>query len=102
VRRSEVLSANNLGQLGNSERIPGHADMAALVEGLERLGASEEAYGRYERLGDYRAMLATAAALAREGHPRAARLAERAAKVALGQEDNDFAWKALLYGQTLG
>ena len=83
IRESKILTANNLGQLGNIERIPCDVEVDKLVEEL----ASENS----NLSGDYAKMLARAIQFNNNCEQ-----IEQAIRRALEQNDLDFAWKAVI------
>lgn len=101
IRTSRVLSANNLGQLGNTETVPEGSEVDELITSLETAVPDLPAFRRAERLGDYRRMLAVAIAMANAGHTEPDYFVQLAAKCALDRDDVDFGWKALIYCRTL-
>jgi flavin reductase (DIM6/NTAB) family NADH-FMN oxidoreductase RutF len=96
IRKSDILSANNLAQLANVEVMPSEEEALSFTANLPSGDPSRAAYARFERQGEYRHMMATALALSRNGDGDAASLMERAAKRALDFDDTDFAWQAIL------
>jgi hypothetical protein len=97
VLRSQVLSANNLGQLANSEGMPTVEEARDFLGKHERGEANEEAFWRFERSGDYRAMLGCALALRDHADRlRAHFFFEHVAKAALAHEDVVLAWNVLI------
>ncbi len=97
IKRSHILTANNLAQLANIERIPDPVDVASPVSLSKIEEPSPELFHRYERRGQYRTMLAVAVALAQEEHPKVRTFVELTARKALENDDGAFAWQALLY-----
>lgn len=102
IRNSEIYSANDLGKFGNSESIPTDKEVKDFIakiseEKIENFEEGNEAFSRYQRLGDYKKML-KAALLIRENQKKNI---EFAAKAALQNNDTDFAWRAALYAELL-
>lgn len=95
-RTSEILSANNLGQLGNIEQIPSAADLESLRSSLEVVDADKHAFEQAEGAGDARLMLSHALARAATDQSEACRWCHRAARTALAADDILLAWGALL------
>lgn len=100
--RSDVLTANNLAQLANSEAAPTESDIQSLLKELKAdppKEVSPPAFERAQRLGLYRDMLGISLALT-GGDPISR--GERAAKTALDLGDVDFGWKAALIAHRRG
>ena len=101
VRRSMVLSANNLAQLANWPAIPSLDDAKVLADEKPDIEISRVTFERFDRLGDYSSMLILAQAAVRTGMKNFY-LFEQTAKTALDHADaRDFAWKALILGNAL-
>lgn len=83
IKQSKVLTANNLGQLGNVEHIPTDAEIDQL---MEKLAGNES-----KNLKDYEKLL-TAAIASNNSNEKI----EQSIKSALKQNDLDFAWKAVV------
>jgi hypothetical protein len=98
VRRSQILSANNLGQLGNYPSIPAVDQLSTLPESSQRIEFSQPLFDKLEREGLYAQMWLVAVAAKIAGETQSASLFERCAKVALDiADDREFAWKVLAY-----
>lgn len=101
VRRSHVLSANNLAQLANWPGIPTLEESRTLVDEDSSLEISRVTFERFDRLGNFTAMLKMAQATVRSGMKNFY-LFEQTAKTALDHaDDRAFAWKALILGNSL-
>ncbi len=101
VRRSQVLSANNLAQLGNWPAIPTLDEARSLVNEDANIEISRVTFERLDRVGDFTAMLKIAQAAVRSGMKNFY-LFELTAKTALDHvDDRDFAWKTLILGNFL-
>jgi flavin reductase (DIM6/NTAB) family NADH-FMN oxidoreductase RutF len=101
IRRSQVLSANNLAQLANWRSIPTLEEARVLLDEETGIEISRVTFERFERLGDYAAMMKMAQAAVRTGMKNFY-LFEQTAKTALDRVDErDFSWKALILGNTL-
>jgi len=83
IKESTILSANNLGQLGNIESIPSDDEVDKLVTDLER--------NNLNSLKDYEKMLVAALS----SHDKNNKI-EQAIKLALEQDDLEFASKAVV------
>ncbi|MGB5106313.1 MAG: flavin reductase family protein [Candidatus Zixiibacteriota bacterium] len=101
VRRSMVLSANNLAQLANWPAIPSLDDAKSLAGDEAHLEISRVTFERFERLGDYSSMMVMAKAAVRTGMKNFY-LFEQTAKTALDHADaREFAWKTLILGNAI-
>lgn len=96
IRESRVLSANNLGQLGNIEKIPTDAEVQGFASDFTVVESTTEAFYRHMQLGEYRSMLAVALSLEKNSHASTKELFELTAKRALDFDQQEFAWKTLL------
>ena len=100
IRRSKVLTANNLAQLGNCESIP---DDRAVQSGIDKLPAADpdnQTFERAEAEQNYTTMLSCAVTFMKSGKSTGD-MFERAAKTALDSDNTDCAWVALLYGHSI-
>lgn len=96
IRNSDILTGNNLGQLGNSESIPTAQEVAVFLASIVPQEDGAVAFGRFERQHEYDKMLGVAIHTAVTDRPKAARLAMTSAKCALDRGDVPFGWKAAL------
>jgi hypothetical protein len=96
IRNSDVLTGNDLGQLGNVEQIPTDTEVALFSDSLVRYDGGIEEFSRYERECDYCKMLGVALSISQTDRTQASRLAMIASKCALDCGDVDFGWKAAL------
>lgn len=101
IKQSFVYSANNLGKFANVERIPDNGEVKEFItqiqsETLTEYEISEEAFYRYQRLGNYKYMLRCAIDLNLPAHQKKYFL-ELTAKQALEKNDIDFAWKTAIF-----
>lgn len=101
MKQSFVYSANNLGKFANVEKIPDDKEVNDFInqiksETFSEYEISEEAFYRYQRLGNFRYMLRCALDLNLSQHQKKYFL-ELSAKLALEKNDSDFAWKTALY-----
>ncbi len=105
IKQSFVYSANNLGKFANVEKVPTKEEVNDFIEQIkqERLSdyeISEEAFYRYQRLGNFRYMLRCALDLNLSAAQKKYFL-ELTAKLALEKNDSDFAWKTALFSNQL-
>jgi len=101
MKQSFVFSANNLGKFANVEKIPTETEVNDFIqkikaESFTEYEISEEAFNRYQRLGNYKYMLRCALDLNLSSE-RKKYFLELTAKLALEKNDPDFAWKTALY-----
>ncbi len=101
IKQSFVYSANNLGKFANVENIPTEQEVNEFIrqiksDTLSEYEISEEAFYRYQRLGNFRYMLRCAIDLNLSFHQKKYFL-ELTAKLALENNETDFAWKTALY-----
>jgi len=96
IRRSDLLSANNLAQLAGVEALPSEDEVTSFIARIERVQLDPGSFERYERSGHYQHMLAVAVARAEEGDAHAPSLMVRTARKALEFDDVHFAWLTLL------
>lgn len=98
IKKSHILSANNLGQLGNFPAIPGDEEAATLPAAKTETEFTIELFERFERQADYERMWQVAAAAQMSGEQDVDLLFQRCAKVALDHaDDREFAWKVLAH-----
>ncbi|MCX8106592.1 MAG: flavin reductase family protein [Ignavibacterium album] len=105
MKQSFVFSANNLGKFSNVERIPDDEEVKEFItqiksETLTDYEISEEAFNRYQRLGNYKYMLRCALDLNLSRQQKKYFL-ELTAKMALEKNNTDFAWKTVLYSNQI-
>ncbi|MFN3871785.1 MAG: flavin reductase family protein [Ignavibacterium sp.] len=101
IKQSFIYSANNLGKFANVEKIPEENEITEFIQQIKSetfsdYEISEEAFYRYQRLGNFRYMLRCALDLNLSRHQKKYFL-ELTAKLALEKNDSDFAWKTALY-----
>ncbi len=97
-RTSTILSANNLGQLANTEAPPSADDVERLIDAARSAAETHEARAAFERMesvGDFCGMLAAALVLERE--PGARARFERVMAVALLTDEVSFAFAVGVY-----
>jgi flavin reductase (DIM6/NTAB) family NADH-FMN oxidoreductase RutF len=83
IKESNILTANNLGQLGLIEHAPSEADVDRMVENIT------DSNGRHYK--DYEMLVAEALTSNNSNE-----MIEQAIKAALEQNNIDFAWKAVI------
>ena len=96
IRTSDILTGNNLGQLGNCEKIPTPPEVAVFLASVVPQEGGSTAFAQFEREHEYEKMLGVAIRATDTNLPQAARLAMTAAKCALDNGDVSFGWKAAL------
>ena len=101
IKQSHIYSGNDLGKLGNIEKLPDDNEVIEFIkniedQNIERFEDSEEAFFRYQRNNQYMKMLKSAYSLLRKDHPSTKSFIELSVKCALNNKDALFAWKAAL------
>ena len=96
IKESIILSANNLGQLGGIETIPGDNEVESLKRELMQIEVDDSKFQEYLSNANYKKMLALAITSCRENSDEIGNKIEQSVKVALAEKDLEFAWKALL------
>lgn len=100
VRSSDVLTANNLGQLGNVDSLPTVEESVQFVQDLPGdVEGGDESFFHYHRLHDYLSMIKVAVLMLQADESEASSYLELAAKTALEMNDPETAWRILLYKQ---
>jgi flavin reductase (DIM6/NTAB) family NADH-FMN oxidoreductase RutF len=92
LKNSHVLSANNLAQLANTDRLPSDDEVQEFLASVETVEADPSAFHRFMRLGDYHEMFAVALACLKARHGDAHWMVEQSARTALDFGDTEFAW----------
>lgn len=100
IRRSKVLTANNLAQLGNCESIPDDKTVRSGIDQLPPTEADNHIFERAEAEHNYNEMLSCAVTLVKS-NKATGEMFERAAKTALDSDNTKIAWIALLYGHSI-
>lgn len=105
IKLSSVYSANNLGKFANVENIPTDNEVLDFIktiksESLNDYEISEEAFYRYQRLGNYKYMLRCILDLNLANHQKKY-FFELTAKEALEKNNTEFAWKTALYSNQI-
>jgi hypothetical protein len=101
VKKSVVLTANNLAQLSNVEQIPDSSEAVADIAGLGKRNGDENTLEDLSTNGEYQDMMRVVLYLSRDNKHRLTTLSEQAARRALDFDDTDFAWKVILYAHTV-
>ncbi|KAA3616734.1 MAG: flavin reductase family protein [Calditrichaeota bacterium] len=97
IRNSHILSANNLGQLGNIENLPTETEIKHFLDTFEDNNASESISEDCKYFTIFRAALS----FVNSDSNKVDELIETAAQIALENKDTDFAIKALCAGINL-
>lgn len=97
IRESNVFSANNLGKFGNSERIPEKEEVDSFIKSIEASEGTKETFLRYQTQKDHENMLKVLLFLAEQKSENIRHFFELTSKVALENNNSDFAWKTMLY-----
>lgn len=96
VRRSEILSANDLGQLGTFTEIPSDKETLLAFENIAPSQFSNAAFLEYRKQKDYKCMFVIADRLNRQSDNDLTELVESSIKNALQQDDPATAWKMIV------
>ncbi len=102
IKDSDLLTANNLGQLGNIETIPSDDDVRAFVAGLTNRNPTGEPFDGQGRRSDYERIFVSALSMLKSDSSGAVKQMYLAAGRALDSDDIAFAWRALLYSRIAG
>lgn len=102
IKESNVYTKNNLGRLGNIEKMPSEDDVDNFIEEIrkgkpENYEPSEEAFFRYYKRKDYRYMLKAVLDFSKENQLKVKHYLELTAKIAIESNDDNFGWKTALY-----
>lgn len=105
VKQSKVFSANNLAQLANIESIPDTKEVSEFIADaktwtIHNSEISEAALEMSFQNKDYKRMLTIILLLGDNSVLMKSKL-EKCAKLALDNGDKDFAWKVILYSNSL-
>lgn len=98
IKSSQIYSANDLGKFGSSDLIPSVDCVIQFIdsiraESLEDFEISIDAFHRYQRLNDHKRMLKCVLMMDENQKSNI----ELSAKIALLNNDIDFAWKAAMF-----
>ena len=101
IRLSKIFSGNNLGALGNIERIPAISDAVEFVSSYK---VSETATGESFRnaidVGNFKLALSLALGLESQRNSQMTTFFEEVARLALDlADDKEFAWNVAIYGR---
>ncbi len=102
MKLSSIFTGNDLAKFGNSEKIPSHQEVCAFIEQMEKKLPidpelePEHLLERAIRDSDYEMMLLVGMYLKKQNHLRAKTIIERAAQVALHNNQREFAWNAAM------
>jgi len=98
IKESKILTANDLGRLGNVESIPSKKEALDFIKALGDIDATAEMFEAFEKKQDYENMLKVAISVKKKGdHSNV--LIEKSARCALDKHHVEFAWKALVSSQ---
>lgn len=95
LKRSHILTANNLAQLANCESIPSIDNARKYLKDFAPQSFNEDAFAEAMTAGDYKTMLS----MSMSGSER--EQFERSIRTALGKDDTTFAWHVAVYLETL-
>lgn len=102
IRTSDILTGNNLGQLGNCETLPASEEIRAFLQGHPSMSGDAAMLLRLEEARDYQSIFRVARGFETEDPSAAAEWMMLAAKQALDANNVDFAWRVLLHADSLG
>ena len=102
IKESDVYSGNNLGRLGNIEKVLSKEEVDDFIKEiknnkLENYEPDEEAFFRYHRDKNYLYALKAILDFGDKNHLKVKHYLELIAKDALDSHDDDFGWKTALY-----
>lgn len=102
IKESNVYTGNNLGRLGNIEKIPSEDEVDNFIREireskLENYESDKDAFFRYHRDKNYRYALKLILDFKNDGKLKIKHYLELTAKDALDSHDDDFGWKTALY-----
>lgn len=100
LRKSTVLSANNLAQLANSESIPTEVEALQFIREISAKLFYENGFVEAELHNDAKTMLAMTLSILDHNKKRAAELLERCIVAALARRDTETAWYIVVLLQT--
>ncbi|MFQ5454542.1 MAG: flavin reductase family protein [Candidatus Zixiibacteriota bacterium] len=102
IKQSQILSANNLAQLANCDKLPSEQNVTEFINSFEKISnASDELFERYLNGRNFNKMMLVAIALAQSKNSNAQMYFELTAKEALEQNETDFAWKVLICSSSI-
>ncbi len=102
MKSSFIYSGNNLGKFATADKIPDDDEVLLFIEEIKKesvndFESTEEAFYRYEVENNYKKMLKASLNLIKKNHTKSKIFLELAAKCAIENDDNDFAWKTAMY-----
>lgn len=99
IKESHIFSANNLGKMGNTEKLPDEQEILDFIKTFEKIEATKEMYNRALFHKDHQNMLKNVLSLDNLNKNEKQFFLEQTAKIALENNMADFAWKTVLYSQ---
>lgn len=97
IKESHIFTANNLGRLGNSEKIPTDIEIKDFINSFEKIKSSKESYIRAFNQKNHKKMLINLLSLNEVKKDDFIIYLQETSKVAIENNDIDFAWKTVLY-----
>jgi flavin reductase (DIM6/NTAB) family NADH-FMN oxidoreductase RutF len=102
IKNSFIYSSNNLGKFANTEKIPSKEEADQFIYEISSLNLTsfecdEQAFFRYMRHKDHVKMLKVLLSSKLKNDQRKKMYLELTAKVALENDDTEFAWKTSVY-----
>jgi flavin reductase (DIM6/NTAB) family NADH-FMN oxidoreductase RutF len=104
IKQSNVYSANNLGQFGTALSLPSEEEVRKFIKEIDNkiindLEYTEESFQRCQQQNKYEKMLKVA--LSFKENPKKRKMLELSAKIALENDDLDFALKTAIYAGSI-
>ncbi|MCX6145742.1 MAG: flavin reductase family protein [Candidatus Kapabacteria bacterium] len=96
IKESHILSANNLAQLALRDELPQLNNFENEIKNLTVIEANDYVFERFERANDYKSMLNCALNFKNQNNINSKYYFEKTAKIALNNNNSDFAWMCLL------
>ena len=101
IKDSHTFSANNLGKLGNTEKLPDEQEILEFISTFQKTEVNIGMYKRALSQKDHQKMLKTILSLTNIDNKDKTFYLEQTAKVALENNFTDFAWKTVLYSRLI-
>lgn len=97
IKDSDIFTANNLGRLGNSERLPTENEIREFINSFEKIETSKNIYQRAFNQREHAKMLMSLLSMENIEKNKFLINLQKIAKVAIENNDIEFAWKTVLY-----
>ncbi|MEZ5358307.1 MAG: flavin reductase family protein [Candidatus Zixiibacteriota bacterium] len=99
LKKSTVLSANNLAQLANCEAVPSETESIQFIRDFKAISFHESGFNEAELRRDVKTMLSMTKSILDHNKIRAAELLERCIVAALARRDTNTAWHVAVFLQ---